>query len=144
MSLMKIEKARVMADYSSISRAPRNRMSKALAGALDIEVEHRDGILTCEPNEFMLACHNGEIERMKPIDRESFLSKEPALLYRSGDLEIALTGEQIHRLAMSALTPDEYGRLVEQFGKAFEWHEDFYDEASGRALQPKGKFFKEV
>lgn len=133
-----------MADYSSVPRAARNRMPKALPGALDIEVEHKDGILTCDPNAFMLACHNGEVDRLKPIDRESFLSKRPALLYRSGDLEIALTGEEIHRLAMGALRSDEYGRLVERFGDAYEWHGDFYDEASGRALQPRGKFFEET
>ena len=41
------------------------------------------------------------------------------------------------RLASLSLRPDEYHALVSKFGIRHQWHEDFYDPATGEALQPR-------
>lgn len=128
-----------MTDYSRISHEPRNRISRDDLFPIGIEIEHAGGTITANPNLLILACFNGEIETLKSGGGTSLLSGKPAIIYRTDRLEIPLTTDEVERLALRALTPAEFGRLLEHFGMEHEWHEDFYDPKTGIALQPKEK-----
>jgi hypothetical protein len=75
---------------------------------------------------------------LTPIPGEiSDISGEPAVIYRTWpDLELRLTPAELRRMALLNFSPDEFFVLAKKYGIAFEWHDDFYDEDSGEALQP--------
>lgn len=69
---------------------------------------------------------------------ESFLSGEPGWLFREDDLGVVLTMNEIRRLGGHELTPEQYFKLREHFGQFRLIGPEFYDEKTGKALQPKG------
>lgn len=77
-----------------------------------------------------------------PLDLEvrvgvpSVLSGEDSVLYKTDDLAIDLTREELLRLMGYKLTPDEYMALRTRYGMFVEIHDDFYSEATGRQIQP--------
>lgn len=96
-------------------------------------VEHR-----YDPNAILIAGMGGEVRHMPPDPSKSSVISGSAgcLTYRAIDLSIDLTPAEMDRFIRHALKTEEYKKLGEQFGLAFEWHEDFYAPQSGRALQP--------
>lgn len=135
---------------------PKNRRPVALP-ILRIEIEDANRVQVMDPNRFALfgfrmnqrirrqpedgrpfIAEVSEADELVPLsDRRSDISGEPAVLYRSNDLEIALTPAELARLASLNLAPNEFFALLDKFGMAFEWHDDFYDEDTGEALQPR-------
>ena len=74
---------------------------------------------------------------LAPIDgKSSVISGQPAVLYRTDDVAVPLTPEELYRLAAHSLEPSEYSSLRSRYGLFHEIHEDFYDPESGEALQP--------
>jgi hypothetical protein len=74
---------------------------------------------------------------LKPMQGQvSVISGEPAVVYRAEDLVIPMTPRELLRFLAHALRPDEFFALRDQYGSFFEIHDDFYNERSGRALQP--------
>lgn len=117
---------------------PKNRRSTSLP-ILRIEIEHSEGIEVFDPNGILMALvrEPARLFGLAPLpSRASDLSLEPAVLYRADDLEVALSPEELIRLAAHNLAPVEYKALRDRFGMAHEWHEDFYDPDTGEALQP--------
>ena len=105
---------------------------------LRIDIEDADGIHHFDPNSLVLAVVDGQQRHWRPIpDLASELSRQDAVWYRSHDVTLCLTLEELERLVMLRLTRDEYMTLQSRHGIVFEWHEDFYDPDSGEALQPK-------
>lgn len=89
------------------------------------------------PNTLVLAAFEGELRELPVLPKVlSALSGRPALVYRTEDVKVALTPEELQRLVQRALSPTEYFKLRDYYGIAFDWHDDFYDETTGEALQP--------
>jgi hypothetical protein len=70
----------------------------------------------------------------KPVG-PSDLSGEPGYLYRTHDVQILLTKEELCRLVLRRLFPSEALQLLKRFGEFFEIHNDFYDPDTGEAFQ---------
>ncbi|MEJ2059637.1 MAG: hypothetical protein P8Y64_04015 [Gammaproteobacteria bacterium] len=110
-----------------------------------VEIEGADGALQHypDPMALMVACA-GDYSGHKPMQlgeplAASRLSGRPGYLYRRDDIEIVLTRDELLRLILNALTPDEFRKLRELFGALNEIGPEFYDQDSGKALQPKVK-----
>jgi len=91
-----------------------------------------------DPNRILIAGMGGEVRHMPPDpSKASVISGEAGCLtYRSVDLALDLTPAEMDRFIRHALRPDEYKKLGEVYGLAFEWHEDFYNPSTGLAEQP--------
>jgi hypothetical protein len=107
---------------------PKNRRPTELP-ILHLEVEDKNGVKVFDPNGIVLwILEHGE-ETLAPFP--------PGIVkYRSLDLEIPLRLEALVQLVLLNLTRVQYFALLNQYGMAFEWHEDFYDPDTGIALQP--------
>lgn len=130
----------------NIARTPRNRKQTGLA-ILQIQIEHATGKHEFNPNSaLMTAIQTPEvILDLEPFPgRKSLITGGPAIIYRSDDLEIPLTQEETLRLMLTALRPKEYKAIVTHFGDAYEWHDDFYDPASGEALQSREIYMQQT
>lgn len=114
----------------------KNRKATGL-GAVDIVIEGGGGVMRTDPNGLVVKVMTGRLELGMPVST-SVLSGEPAYLYKTSELEVALTAEEISRLTRRDLYPWEVLKLHETFGVFFETHEDFYNSATGESLQPKG------
>jgi len=64
----------------------------------------------------------------------SDISRQPAYLYRTRELQILLTKGEIHRLVLHELQPSEVQKLRKRYGNFFEIDEDFYQRDTGEAL----------
>jgi hypothetical protein len=117
---------------------PKNRKANPLP-VLWLEVEDQNGIQVFDPNKIVLWDMDGGTERLKPFDLEPDLRNQAhkCVIYRSDNIEVRLTPVQLHRLISLSLKPSAYFQLVNLFGMAHEWHEDFYDPDTGEALQPR-------
>jgi hypothetical protein len=116
---------------------PTNRKPQALP-ILRIEIEHQDGTLVIDPNRFVLEAIGGALLNLPVLEAsKSDLSGQAAVCYRSDDLEIFLTPEELTRLALLSLQPEQYFALRAKYGMAHQWHDDFYDEETGEAVQPR-------
>jgi hypothetical protein len=74
---------------------------------------------------------------LEPISAmRSMLSGKLAVKYRTADVEIALSPDELLRLLARDLWPDEYFGLRKHFGEFHEIHSDFYDPKTGAAVQP--------
>ncbi|WP_018234396.1 hypothetical protein [Thioalkalivibrio thiocyanodenitrificans] len=114
---------------------PKNRVA-TVRSPLDLEIEDAQRKHSFDPNGLVLAVFQNQLE-LGPAVQASDLSGAPGYLYRAEDVEIALTIEEIRRLVLRALTPEEYFKLRTRYGVFFEIHDDFYDSLSGAACQPK-------
>lgn len=96
-------------------------------------VEHR-----YDPNRVLIAGMGGEVRHLPPDpEKRSVISGAAGCLtYRSVDLSLDMTPAEMDRFIRHALRPEEYKKLGERFGLAYEWHEDFYNPQSGRSEQP--------
>jgi len=111
----------------------------AYLGPIGIEVVDANGTRSYDPNGAVHAfCIHDQHESLRPIDGlKSVCSGEPAVLYRTWEAEIALTPEEVYRLTMRALTPDEFTAICDAVGATWALHEDFYDPYTGIAEQPQ-------
>lgn len=135
---------------------PKNRVETPLP-ILQILVDHADGTEQVCPNGMVTSViwtRMGEdpkitgihlaqgskpfdILSIKPIDGvQSIISGEPAVIYRSDDIEIPMSTEELLRFAAHDLRPEEFLKLRETYGDFFEIHDDFYDPDTGEAFQP--------
>jgi hypothetical protein len=120
---------------------PKNRPEHETGlGPVDIEVVYDGGTLKTDPNGSIAIAIAGQLpEAVKPLaGLRSVLSGRPAVLYRTIDVEIALAEDEVIRLMGRELQPAEHRQLLEHFGDFFEIHGDYYDFATGAALQPLG------
>lgn len=118
---------------------PRNRLAKRL-DVLRIEVHHAQGTSIFDPNSILVLMLDKGRDAFAPTAgpkaNTSILSGGPAVVYRADNLELALTPDELARMVLLELMPDEYMQLLERHGLAHEWHEDFYD-YDGYAVQPR-------
>ncbi|MGY3582254.1 hypothetical protein ACVIGB_000821 [Bradyrhizobium sp. USDA 4341] len=115
-----------------------------MLGPIELEIHSGDGkILKLDPNTFVISAARNELSQLNrnvgtPYGK-SFLSPEDdGWLYREDDFGVILTIEELRRLALRELLPDQYFRLRNNFGMFHSIHDDFYDELDGSAVQPKG------
>lgn len=64
----------------------------------------------------------------------SDISRQPAYLYRTSELQVLLTKAEVHRLVLHQLHPTEVLKLRKRYGNFFEIDEDFYNKVTGEAL----------
>lgn len=124
----------------SFDPGARNRVADDdILPILDIRIldgsgtEHR-----YDPNAVLIAGLSGEVRHLPPdpVKMSVISGAAGCLTYRSVDLSIDLTPQEMDRFIRHALWPEEYRKLGEVYGLDFEWHEDFYRTHSGRAVQP--------
>jgi len=119
---------------------PRGRLPASMT-IRGVSIEHADGTETFDHNGIVefLAMRVEEARALRAVPFvTSVLSGRPALRYRTHDVEIPLTADEIAGLVGTELCPTEYVALRGRFGTFFEIHDDFYDPATGGAFQPKG------
>lgn len=117
--------------------APRNRTATGLA-VLAITVEDANGVRTYDPNGLIIACAEGALKGLAPLPGvNSDISSAPAVVMSTDELRLALTPDELQRLVFRSLSPREFFALAYKYGVFFEIHDDFYDEETGVALQPK-------
>jgi hypothetical protein len=106
---------------------------------LEIQIQDATAQHRFDRNGIVLACVRGEHKTWRPIpDFSSELSSVDAVWYRSEDLQLRLSPDEVYRLVRASLRPEEYYRLRERYGIFFEIQGDFYDPRTGTALQPRG------
>ena len=114
----------------------RNRVAERLP-LLRIEIRHAEGTTVLNPNEMAIMASEFGLENFAPFKNErSDLSGGLAVIYRSDDLEVRLTPDELQRLGSLSLQPEEFFALANKFGIAHDWHDDFYDFETGEAIQP--------
>jgi hypothetical protein len=131
---------------------PRNRQPHAL-GDLGIEIEHADGVLETDLNGAVMSALCGltgekpavsqglptisavfDPLSLEPISGvRSILSGKLAFKYRTVDVEVALSPDELLRLLAHDLWPDECLGLRKHCGQFHEIHDDFYDPKTGLA-----------
>jgi len=102
---------------------------------IKIEILHRDGTETFDPNGIIAAVMDGPPD-WPSTPTPSAISGSPAVIYKTIDVEVPLTSAEVYRLIMKSLQPVEYFALRAAVGDIFEIHDDFYDPATGSALDP--------
>jgi hypothetical protein len=122
---------------------PKNRPIRSDLGALDIEIADGAGkVLKFDPNGLAVALVKGDLagELGRPIPKDvigSAISGEAGYRYSDSEVDFILTREELGRFLVYDLKPNEYFALRAKYGMFFQIHDDFYDEESGQALQPK-------
>jgi hypothetical protein len=86
-----------------------------------------------DPNTLQRAAQAESLVFASPLGL-SDLSRQPAYLYRTHELQLLLTKGEITRLALHCLHPTEVLKLRKRFGKFFEIDDDFYDGVTGEPL----------
>lgn len=109
----------------------------AYLGPIDIEIVDASGTKKYTPNDlamdYIVKRRHTELQ---PIPGKfSIVSNEPAVLYRTQEAELALTPEELGRLARRSLTSREFFAICDAVGATYELHDDFYS-VEGLALQP--------
>lgn len=66
----------------------------------------------------------------------SSLSGQPGLIYRTMDVGLALTRDEIKRLVLRSLEPDEVRKIGDLHGTIYEIEGCFYDPETGEAVNP--------
>ena len=116
---------------------PLNRPMETNLSVLHLEITSTQGVKILDPNGAAMTAAEGQLPFGEPLaDLPSTISGKPAYRFRTNEVEMALTPDELLRLWQRNLRPDEYFRLREQFGVFFEIHDDFYDEDDGSAIQP--------
>ena len=118
---------------------PKNRVTDSSdLGVLDIEVVSALGAERFDPNTIIFTAFAGYLAQLPSVpDIVSDISGEPALVYRTQQVNLYLTPGELHRIVMRSLAPAEMFALRAKYGDFFEIHADFYDARTGEALQPK-------
>lgn len=113
---------------------PKNRRENPLP-VIEIEIASKDSTLRMDMNQAALASHLENLQLGEPFV-PSDLSGKPGYEYRSSEITLALTKEELYRFMRHDLRPREFFLLAEKYGVFFDTHDDFYDEKSGFAFQP--------
>lgn len=113
---------------------PKNRPSNELH-YLDIQVEDAFTVRSMNPNEAAMMAHQGSLLLEDPVPgRVSDISGEPGYIYRTNEIELCLTKDELSALMRHRLDKRQYSALVQRFGVFFEIHCDFYDESDYEAV----------
>lgn len=123
-------------DWTDLS--PRNRAAKPVGRA--VHIQHAGGIACTDRAGLvrMVALHPAHLVELRPIPGKcSVVSGASALIYRSGNLAIPLTAEEISAMTSQVLRPFQVRVLKAMFGGALEWQPSLYDPKTNQALQPK-------
>lgn len=113
---------------------PKNRRPHPLP-VIEIEIVSKDNAIRMDMNQAAIACHLENLSLGEPFI-PSDLSGEPGYEYRSSEITLALTRDELYRFMRHDLHPKEFFLLAEKYGVIFETHDDFYNEKSGLAIQP--------
>ena len=124
-----------------VSHTPRNRQPLKLP-VLRIEIHWVGGMSVYNPNTISIAGQDANYPFGQPFkDHPSILSKKPGYLYKSHDLEIPLTLDEIDRFLRLNLRPGEVSKLIETYGIFHEVHDDFYSQGKSLQSRPKSPDF---
>ena len=116
----------------------KNRPAASRLNLLEIEVISGRGRELLNPVSIILAAKEGRFDGILPIaGLLSDISNEPALSYRTEQVQLNLTPAEFRRLVTRNLTPDEFFALANRYGIFFEICFDFYNPETGVAEQPK-------
>ena len=133
---------------------PKNQLPRALDD-LEIVVEHAGGMVKTDPHGAAMSAlcgltgekpavpegRSSTSAGFDPLSLEpipgvrSILSGKLAVKYRTADVEIPLSPDELLRLLAHDLWPDEYFDLRKHFGEFHEIRSDFFDSKTGAALQ---------
>jgi hypothetical protein len=122
-----------MSQQFSALYPPKNRRPHPLP-VVEIEIVSKDSTVRMDMNQAAVACHLENLPLGEPFV-PSDLSGKLGYEYRSSEITLALTRDELYRLMRHALYPKEFFLLAEKYGIFFETHDDFYDEKSGSAHQ---------
>jgi hypothetical protein len=123
-----------MSQQFSALYPPKNRRPNALP-VVEIEIASKDGTIRMDMNQAAVASHLENLALGEPFIASN-LSGNLGYEYRSSEITLVLTRDELYRLMRHDLLPAEFFQLAEKFGIFFETHDDFYDEKSGVAIQP--------
>lgn len=119
---------------------PKNRINTGL-GVIDIEIVDDQGAHRYDPNSAILAAHKGP--KGFPLGESiavSDISNEPGYIVRFDAVQLALTAQEMVRLFMHSLRPEEFFALANKYGIFYEISGKFYDEDTGVADDPRLTF----
>lgn len=115
--------------------------SSGIPDFLRIDITHAEGTDSFDPNTITIRMIEEPeyLSSLKSTGDISILSAEPGVIYKTDEFEACLTAGEIGRLTMRALTPSEFKGLRRAFKgqRIHEIHDDFYDQDTGEAMQPK-------
>jgi hypothetical protein len=116
----------------------KNRPAAGALKLLEIEVTSGWGRESFNPVTIILVTQEGRFDGVPPIaGLLSDISNEPALSYRTEEVQLNLTPAEFRRLVRRNLTPDEFFALAHRYGVFFEICFDFYNPETGAAEQSK-------
>jgi hypothetical protein len=124
---------------------PKNRTTRTDLGPVDIEIGGHHKVLKFDANRLIIAVLNellfSELDGPIPAEvKSSILSGRAGYRYCDCDVDMILERDELERFIKYDLTPEEYFKLREHFGKFFMIHDDFYDEETGTAIfRPTGR-----
>ena len=96
----------------------RNRAKNALS-ALSVQIEYNDGVTDFTPSALKNACANHPESGFDfaPIPgTRSVISDQPACMYRTHEVEIALTWDEIIDMTLGRMRADDVEKLAWHFG----------------------------
>lgn len=101
-------------------------------GSFQVNVVDEGGTQRFDRNTLQAAIRSESLCLSGPVGL-SDVSRAPAFVYRTYELQILLTLGEISRMALHQLEPAEVLKLRKRFGNFFEIGEDFYDSGTGTA-----------
>lgn len=87
-----------------------------------------------------LCLHIFEGKTLPEVSEEfkSILSEDrDGIVYQSPEISMPLTPDEVRRVVLRNLQPEEYKALKKKYGIFYEIHEAFYRPGTGEAIQPK-------
>ena len=114
---------------------PKNRRENPHLSVVEIEIAWQGGSVRMDMNAAAMAGHRENLNLGEP-SFASDITGAPGYEYRSDEVTLALTRDELYRLLRHDLRPAEFLALVQKYGTFYEVHDDFYDEGTGQALQP--------
>lgn len=124
-----------MSTHFSDKYPPKNRQKTSVDSVIEVEIVWAEGSRRMDMNDLAVAAQTESLKLGTPC-RPSDISGKAGYIYRSDDLEVALTRDEMYRYLRHNLEPQEFFALAVKYGISFETHDDFYDEETGRAVQP--------
>lgn len=114
----------------------KNRQSTALPPPV-IQIVSGDGTEEFDPVGLLNQMQDRRRDFLPLPNERSELSGEPAIIYRSDDLELRLSPPELRRMAVFDLQDAEFCALRDRYGMAREWHEYIYDPVTGTRRRPE-------
>jgi hypothetical protein len=108
-------------------------------GILALEVTGADRTVVFDPNGLIEQAFEKPEARIPlggPSTEPSELSGKPSYRYKTDQVTLQLTEDEIYRLSRRSLKPKEVLALLKSHGEFHEIHDDFYDPETGHAFQP--------